>query len=83
MARQSKSAVASIDQQDLPTLHTDLPLIEVTETWLLDTIMADSTAGRAIVLRLSDRIAVVMPGQLDALLTRLRKLGHVPRVLEE
>jgi hypothetical protein len=34
------------------------------------------------VTRLSEHVAVVAPGQLDTLLTRLRKLGHTPKVLE-
>jgi hypothetical protein len=63
-------------------LHQSLPLLEVAEPWLLDTILADAIAARYIVTRLSERVAVVAPGQLDALLTRLRKLGHTPKVLE-
>jgi hypothetical protein len=64
-------------------LHENLPMIEVAEPWLLDTILADAGAARSIVIRLSDRVAIVLPGQLDALLVRLRKLGHTPKVLEE
>jgi hypothetical protein len=65
-----------------PTLHINLPLIEVAEAWILDTLMNDTSAGRMIVARLDDRAALVAVGQLDALLTRLRKLGHTPRVME-
>jgi hypothetical protein len=64
-------------------LHEKLPMIEVAEPWLLDTILADAGAARWIVTRLSDRVAIVLPGQIDALLARLRKLGHTPKVLEE
>ncbi|HJZ49387.1 MAG TPA: hypothetical protein VKE41_19555 [Roseiflexaceae bacterium] len=63
-------------------LHQNLPLIEVAEPWLLDTILADAGAARCVVTRLSDRVAVVAPGQLDTLLARLRKLGHTPKLLE-
>lgn len=63
-------------------LHQNLPLVEVAESWLLDTILADAAAARAVVIRLSDRVALVAPGQLDTLLARLRKLGHTPKVLE-
>jgi hypothetical protein len=65
------------------TLHQNLPLVEVTEPWLLDTILADASAARYIVTRLSDRVAIVAPGQFDLLLARLRKLGHTPKLLEE
>ena len=64
-------------------LHQNLPLVEVAEPWLLDTILADASAARWIVTRLSDRVAVVAPGQIDALLARLRKLGHTPKMLED
>jgi hypothetical protein len=65
-----------------PTLHINLPLIEVAEPWILDTLMNDTSAGRMIVARLGDHTALVAVGQLDALLVRLRKLGHTPRVVE-
>jgi hypothetical protein len=64
-------------------LHKDLPIIEVAEAWLLDSVLADTGASRFIITRLSDRVAVVAPGQFDALLARLRKLGHTPKVLAE
>jgi hypothetical protein len=64
-------------------LHRDLPIVEVAEAWLLDTILADASAARCVVTRLSDRVAVVAPGEIDALLARLRKLGHTPKVLAE
>jgi hypothetical protein len=70
-------------RQEQTTLHQNLPLVEVAEPWLLDTILADSGAARCIVTRLSDRVAIVAPGQIDTLLARLRKLGHTPKVLEE
>ena len=63
-------------------LHQNLPLVEVAEPWLLDTILADTSAARWIVTRLSDRVAIIAPGQVDALLARLRKLGHTPKLLE-
>ncbi len=67
---------------DTVTLHSNLPLIEVTEPWLLDTLMKDTQANRLILMRLDERTALVVPGQHENLLTRLRKLGHTPRTLE-
>jgi hypothetical protein len=71
-----------LSQQKNTILHQNLPLIEVAEPWLLDTILADANAARWIVTRLSDRVAIVAPGQTDTLLARLRKLGHTPKLLE-
>ena len=75
MPKQTKTHAETI-------LHQNLPLVEVAEPCLLDTVLADAGTARWIVTRLSDRMAIVAPGQIDALLARLRKLGHTPKVLE-
>ncbi len=64
-------------------LHENLPIVEVAEGWLLDGLLADTQAAQYILTRLSDRIALVDPAQFEALLARLRKLGHMPKVLQE
>ena len=66
-----------------PTLHENLPLIEVADSVLLDIIAADPQARKLIMARLSERTAIVAPGGFDALLARLRKLGHTPKVVED
>lgn len=63
-------------------LHKNVPLIEVSDPLLLNTLLADSIAAPCILTRLSDRVAIVAPGQLDALLARMLKLRHTPKVLE-
>lgn len=65
------------------TLHENLPIIEVAHGLLLDTLLADAPAAQCILTRLSDRVAIVSPGQFDMLLARLRRLGHTPKVLAE
>ena len=64
-------------------LHENVPLIEVSDKLLLDALLADSTAGPYLLTRLSDRVAIIAPGHLDALLARLLKLRHTPKVLAE
>lgn len=66
-----------------PFLHANLPIIEVAEPWLLDMALADAAVARMVLLRLSEQVAVVAPGQFDALVARLRKLGRTPKVLAE
>ncbi len=61
--------------------HENLPVIEVSDSVLLDTIFADVRAAQCLVTRISDRAAVVAPGKMDELLARLRKLGHTPKVI--
>ena len=64
------------------TLHENLLLIEVADPLILDDLYADERAAQYLLTRLSDRAAVVAPGQFDALRSRLRKLGHLPKILE-
>ena len=66
-----------------PILHENLPLIEVADSVLLDIIAADPQARKLILVRLSERTAIVALGGFDALLARLRKLGHTPKVVED
>ena len=69
-------------QPPAPILHDHLPLLEVADKLALDMLAADPQARLYILTRLSERVAVVAPEQFDALLARLRKLGHTPKVLE-
>ena len=62
------------------TIHQNLPLIETADRLQLDTLIADPATARFILVRFSDTVAAVAPDQFDALLARLRKLGHTPRV---
>ena len=62
-------------------LHEHLPLIEVAETWMLDVLLAESAPG--VLVRLDERVAAIAPAHLEALLARLRQLGHTPKVVAE
>ena len=68
--------------QNSPILHENLPLIEVADYLTLDDLYADPRTAQYLLTRLSKTVAVVAPGQLDALLFRLLKSGHTPKVLE-
>ncbi len=65
-----------------PILHDNLPVIEVSDHLILDDLYADPRAAQFLLTRLSPTLAIVAPGQMDALITRLLKLGHTPKVLE-
>ncbi len=64
-------------------LHENVPLIEVADGVLLDALLADRSTSRWLAARLSERVAVVVPGSHDALIERLRRQGHLPKVLDE
>lgn len=63
------------------TLHENLPVIEVANPLLLDTLISDKRTAHLILKRLDERVAIVAPRQFDVLLSRLKKLGHLPKVL--
>ena len=65
-----------------PIVHEHLPLLETADRLTLDTFYADPRVSRFLLTRLSDTVAVVAPGQTDALLATLIKAGHTPKVLE-
>ena len=66
-----------------PTLiHDNVSLIETADKLLLDAFFADPTTRPFLLARLSDTAAIVQPDKFDALLTRIKKQGHTPKVLE-
>lgn len=71
------------DAPQAAVLHANLPIVEVAEAWQLDALLADAGVARLVIARLSERVAAVAPGQVEALLARMRKLGHTPKVLAE
>jgi hypothetical protein len=64
-----------------PILHTGLTLVEVDEPELLEELAADPRLGPLIITRLSDRAAVVAPGDADRFVKLLLKAGHTPKVI--
>jgi hypothetical protein len=81
MPRKSTTPPATVSPATV--LHTNLPIIEVAEPWQLDALLADAGVSRFILARLSDHVAAVAPGQVEALQTRLRRLGHTPKIRAE
>ena len=61
-------------------LHSNLPILQVAEKAILDELLLDPRAGAMILSRLSETVAAIEPGKFDALVTRLRKIGHTPKV---
>jgi hypothetical protein len=65
-----------------PILHENIPLIEVADPILLDTLYADPHTEMYLLTRLSEKVAVIAPGGIDKLENHLLKQGHTPKVLE-
>ena len=65
-----------------PVLHANVALVEVQDPFLMAELRADPRLAPLLVAQLSDRVAVVVPGEDEALLRQLLKSGHTPRVVE-
>jgi hypothetical protein len=65
-----------------PFLHRNLPIIEVANPLLLDELMLDKQVATAVLTRLSDCVAILDPERITSLTARLRKLNHLPTILE-
>ena len=62
-------------------LHTNLTLIEVADPLLLEELRADRRLAPLLVAQLSDRVAVVKPGEEEGVMRALLKAGHTPKVI--
>ena len=62
-------------------LHTNLTLIEVADPLLLEELQADRRLAPLLVAQLSDRVAVVKPGEEEGVMRALLRAGHTPKVI--
>jgi len=65
----------------VPYLHRNLALLEVNDPLVLDQLFADRKLSEYLLVRLSDRVVIVDSEKIEALYTRLRKLGHLPKMV--
>ena len=62
-------------------LHTNLTLIEVADPLLLEELRADRRLAPLLIAQLSDRVAVVKPGEEEGVMRALLRAGHTPKVI--
>jgi hypothetical protein len=62
-------------------LHTNLTLIEVADPLLLEELRADRRLAPLLVAQLSDRVAVVKPGEEEGVMRALLRAGHTLKVI--
>jgi len=61
-------------------IHRNVAVLEVADSTRMIEFAADPKLRRYLLGRLSDTIALVDPGQEDALVKALRTFGHTPRI---
>jgi hypothetical protein len=63
-------------------LHKNVSLLEVNDPAVLDQLFADRKTAEFLLVRLSDLVALVDTEKLDTLYARLRKLDHLPKIIQ-
>jgi hypothetical protein len=62
-------------------LHRRVCLIFTEDAVLAEELLARKKLAADVVGRLSDRVLLVRPGRVEAVLEELRKMGHTPQVV--
>ncbi len=62
-------------------LHRRVCLVQTEDAVLAEEILARKRLSRDIAGRLTDRVLLVRPGRVEAVVEELQKMGHTPQVL--
>jgi hypothetical protein len=62
-------------------LHKNVTLIRTTEPVLAEELLARKALARWVLGRMSDTVLLVEPGESEAVVEELRRMGHTPRVV--
>lgn len=71
-----------MDKPRIPVkLHRRVSLIQTEDAVLAEEVLANRKIAQDIVGRLAERVLLVRPGRVDAVVQELRRMGHTPQVL--
>jgi hypothetical protein len=62
-------------------LHRRVCLIQTEDAVLAEEILARKKLTQDLVGRLTDRVLLIRPGRVDAVIQELQKMGHTPRLV--
>lgn len=62
-------------------LHRRVCLVLTEDAVLAEELLARKKLAAEVAGRLSDKVLLIRPGKLDAVLDELRKMGHTPQVV--
>jgi hypothetical protein len=62
-------------------LHRRVCLIHTEDAILAEELLARKKLAQEVVGRLTDRVLLVRPGRVDAVIQELQKMGHTPQVV--
>jgi hypothetical protein len=61
-------------------LHRRVCLVQTEDAVLAEELLARKKLAQDIVGRLTDRVLLVRPGRVEAVVQELQKMGHTPQV---
>ena len=62
-------------------LHRRVCLVLTEDAVLAEELLARKKLSQEVAGRLSDRVLLIRPNRIDAVLDELRKMGHTPQVV--
>jgi hypothetical protein len=71
-----------MDKARIPVkLHRRVCLVQTEDAVLAEELLAHRKLAQDVAGRLADRVLLIRPGRVDAVVAELRKIGHTPQVL--
>jgi len=62
-------------------LHRRVCLIQTEDALLAEEVLANKKLAQDVVGRLADRVLLIRPGRVEAVLQELQRQGHTPQVM--
>ncbi len=62
-------------------LHRRVCLVQTEDAILAEELLANRKLAQDVAGRLAERILLIRPGRVEAVLQELQKMGHTPQVL--
>ena len=71
-----------MDKARIPVkLHRRVCLIQTEDAVLAEEVLANRKLAQDIVGRIAERVLLVRPGRVEAVVGELQKMGHTPQVV--
>jgi hypothetical protein len=71
-----------MDKARIPVkLHRRVCLIQTEDVVLAEELLASRRLAQDVAGRLTDRVLLVRPGRVDAVVQELQRMGHTPAVI--
>ena len=71
-----------MDKARIPVkLHRRVCLIQTEDAVLAEEVLANRKLAQDVVGRIAERVLLVRPGRVEAVVLELQKMGHTPQVV--